>query len=99
MVVMAFLNRTNFAFKAKNLRAIFAHDTGWWRDRAECRVLAIFGLDMMMRPILKRQHLLTISTKSAVGWRHCADLFAHALCEGFKHFRMISKIPGFDKLN
>jgi hypothetical protein len=47
VVVVAFLDRADFALKAQHLRAVFAQNTCGRRDRPKGRMTAIFDTDFM----------------------------------------------------
>ena len=81
MVVMAFLHRTNLCFKSKNLRAVFAQNTGRGRHRAKGGMTTLCDTDLAGRAIFNRKHLGTVAANTAVGRRRIAILLHDALGE------------------
>lgn len=74
MVVVAFLHCTDFVFKAQHLSAVFAQNTSRWRNRAKCRMTAVFDTDLVGFAVFQCQHLAAIAADAAVGWRGIAVL-------------------------
>jgi hypothetical protein len=54
VVVVAFLNGTNFALKPQNAGTVFAQNASWRRHRPECRVGAVFSADVVMLAFFER---------------------------------------------
>ena len=99
VVVVAFLNRPNFAFKPEHLRAVFAQDACWRRDRTKSRMAAIFCADLVGLAVFQGQNLTAIATDPAVGWRRIAVLFHDPFGDSFEHFGVIAQIARLYELD
>lgn len=90
VVVMTFLNRTNFGLEPQHSDPILAQNACGRRHGPKGRMFAIFGTDMPVAAIFQRQHLFTIATDPAIGRRAVAVLFHDPFGKGFQHLRMVA---------
>ena len=93
VMMVAFLNRANFALKTEDLGPVFAQHAGRRRCVRERRVaFTVFGLDRQSLALVHRQDLRAVGAGAAVGRRVFTSLLDDAFREGFQHFGMVPKV-------
>lgn len=102
MVVMAFLDGTNFCLEPQNLGAVFAqYACGRWQiaKRWMIGIKAFVGGDQTGFLAFDFQDLGSVLTRAAVGHGHSTHLFFDAFGECFQHLWVIAQIARFGELN
>ena len=108
VVMVAFLYGADLGFKAQNLRAVFAQNTGWRRHVTKGRVAcalfsgergALLGGDFGNGSVLDGEHLCAILAGAAIWWGDSIGLLANALGKGFEHFRVVAQVTCLDELH
>ena len=98
MMVVAFLDRTDFGLEPYDSDPVFTQDTSGRRDVAKGRMSsAILGRDLLHRRAVSGEDLRAVSTCPAIGGRVLACLFDYPLGKRGQNLGMVAQIGGFDK--